>query len=115
MLYGGQSFYFTAPAGYEEPFQALDIKGTYQEPVMYLVTPRYETRQSLLGVEWEETSGTISFDVTWENPKGEIEIEKTDEEGSPLQGARFVLEKRETDAEGADFQMSLTTDGTGKG
>ena len=36
---------------------------------MYLVTPRYETIQSLLGVEWEETSGTISFDVTWENPK----------------------------------------------
>ena len=35
--------------------------------------------------------------------QGEIEIEKTDEEGSPLEVGRFVLEKRETDAEGADF------------
>ena len=83
---------------------------------MYLVTPRYETRQSLLGVEWRETSGTISFDVTWENPKGEIEIEKTDEEGSPLQGARFVLEKKRNGCGRSRFRdVAHTTDGTGKG
>lgn len=123
MVAGGQSFYFTAPAGYDLPFQTGSVKGDYQEPAMYLVTPQNAIYQTLLGVEWGEASGEIALSVSWENPKGQIAVKKTDQKGNPLAGAEFALRAAEdiTDFQGqvraeAGSQLaSLVTDSAGEG
>lgn len=123
ILSGGQSFYFTAPVGCEDSIQAENIRGTYQEPKMYLVTPRHATRQSLLGVKWENVSQTISLNVNWENPRGEVTVEKKDVEGNPLKGAEFsitskediLLPSGEVKIKAGTMLGTVTTDETGKG
>ena len=123
MVSGGQSFYFTAPAGCQESIQAEGIRGTYQEPELYLVTPRHATRQSLLGVDWQEGSQSISLSVNWENPQGEVQVEKEDTQGNPLAGAEFALTAREDillpsgeiKTPAGTRLGTLTTDGEGRG
>lgn len=88
---GGQSFYFTAPAGYDTPYNSGEIKGDYVEPVLSLATPKSSMTQKLVGVEYEDNSDSISFEIDWEKKKkADVTVNKVVAgSNQPLSGVVF--------------------------
>lgn len=111
---GGQSFYFTAPAGYDTPYSSGAVKGDYMEPVLSLATPKSSMTQKLIGVEYENNSDSISFEINWEQSKkyGHLELTKHDgQTNTLLPGAEFTIYAWDGNAYSNKVASMTSTDG----
>ena len=75
----------------DTPYNSGEIKGDYVEPVLSLATPKSSMTQKLVGVEYEDNSDSISFEIDWEKKKkADVTVNKVVAgSNQPLSGVVF--------------------------
>ncbi|WP_246414994.1 MSCRAMM family protein [Listeria farberi] len=88
-IYGGDSFYLTAPLDYDSDFGSGALKGSMKvfSPILYKMDDG--ALQKLVKAGWYDPTTTVSFSAKFEARTGDLKIKKTGSDNRTLANAEY--------------------------
>lgn len=88
-LYGGDSFYMTAPLDYNSDFASGALKGAMKvySPILYRMND--SSLQKLVKAGWYDPTKTVAFTAKFEARTGDLKIKKTGSDNRTLANAEY--------------------------
>lgn len=88
-VYGGDSFYLTAPLDYDSDFGSGALKGSMKafSPILYKMDDG--ALQKLVKAGWYDPMTTVSFSAKFEARTGDLKIKKTGSDNRTLANAEY--------------------------
>ncbi|EHM3340632.1 hypothetical protein ABFW39_002988 [Listeria monocytogenes] len=88
-IYGGDSFYLTAPLDYDSDFGSGALKGSMKvfSPILYKMDDG--ALQKLVKAGWYDPTTTVSFSAKFEARTGDLKIKKTGSDNRILANAEY--------------------------
>lgn len=88
-VYGGESFYLTAPLDYDSDFGSGALKGSMKgfSPILYKMNDG--SLQKLVKAGWYDPTDTVSFTAKFEARVGDLKIKKNGSDNRTLANAEY--------------------------